>query len=133
MQAELLSRSEMVLYRRTEDFLETLVTDGQVREASEPFTVVRGQFDRVREEHSRRYDAAGQTLEYAFDPEKVLDGKRLVEVQLLPQGIYRRLVGLIAQHGPDRISGHQMHYKESEYRYCEYFLLYVNLKSQDVI
>ena len=65
--AELLSRSEMVLYRRTEDFLEALVTDGELREASEPFTVVRSHFDRVREEHAHRYDAAGQTLEYAFD------------------------------------------------------------------
>lgn len=65
--AELLSRSGTVLYRRTEDFLESVMMDGRFREAEEPFEVVRSHFDEVREEHSRRYDKAGQTLEYAFD------------------------------------------------------------------
>ena len=65
--AELLSRSKLVLYRRTEDFLETLVMDEKLRESGEPFEVVRDHFDGVREEYSRRYDAAGNTLEYAFD------------------------------------------------------------------
>ena len=65
--AELLSRSKMVLYRRTEDFLETLLMDEKLGETGEPFEVARSHFDEVREEYSRRYDTAARTLEYAFD------------------------------------------------------------------
>ena len=57
----------MVLYRRTEGFLEALVMDRQLRESGEPFAVVRSHFDEVREEYSGRFDTAGRTLEYAFD------------------------------------------------------------------